>query len=98
MGTGIKMATKKVGIAGKWGTRYGASIRKQAKKVELLQRAKYVCAFCGKETVTRRSAGVWNCKSCRKVMAGGCWSYSTVAAVTARTTISRLRKGAVKAD
>ena len=40
--------TKKVGVTGKYGTRYGASLRKQIKKMEVTQRAKYVCNFCGK--------------------------------------------------
>lgn len=40
--------TKKVGIVGKYGTRYGASLRKTAKKAEISQHAKYTCAFCGK--------------------------------------------------
>jgi hypothetical protein len=40
--------TKKVGVVGKYGTRYGASLRKVAKKIEISQRAKYTCVFCGK--------------------------------------------------
>jgi hypothetical protein len=40
--------TKKVGIVGKYGTRYGASLRKTVKKMEVSQHSKYVCSFCGK--------------------------------------------------
>jgi hypothetical protein len=40
--------TKKVGIVGKYGTRYGASLRKQIKKIEVSQHSKYFCSFCGK--------------------------------------------------
>lgn len=40
--------TKKVGIVGKYGTRYGASLRKQVKKMEISQHSKYFCNFCGK--------------------------------------------------
>ncbi|KAH0621270.1 hypothetical protein JD844_022375 [Phrynosoma platyrhinos] len=40
--------TKKVGIVGKYGTRYGASLRKMVKKIEISQHAKYTCSFCGK--------------------------------------------------
>lgn len=40
--------TKKVGIVGKYGTRYGASLRKQIKKMEVSQHSKYFCSFCGK--------------------------------------------------
>lgn len=39
--------TTKVGIVGKYGTRYGASLRKQIKKIEVTQHAKYTCSFCG---------------------------------------------------
>jgi ribosomal protein L37AE/L43A len=40
--------TLKVGICGKFGTRYGASLRKVVKKFEITQRAKYVSPFSGK--------------------------------------------------
>ena len=40
--------TKKVGICGKFGTRYGAAQRKTIKKFEITQRATYTCSFCGK--------------------------------------------------
>lgn len=40
--------TKKVGITGKYGTRYGSAIRKIVKKFELQQHAKYLCPPCGK--------------------------------------------------
>lgn len=40
--------TKKVGITGKYGTRYGASLRKMVKKMEVTQHSKYTCSFCGK--------------------------------------------------
>lgn len=39
--------TKKVGIVGKYGTRYGASLRKIIKKMEVSQHSKYFCNFCG---------------------------------------------------
>jgi large subunit ribosomal protein L37Ae len=40
--------TQKVGIVGKYGTRYGASLRKQVKVTEITQHARYTCQFCGK--------------------------------------------------
>jgi len=83
--------TKKVGIVGKYGTRYGASLRKIAKKAEVAQHAKYVCAFCGKSAVRRTAAGIWKCKGCRKVIAGGAYIVSTPTAATIRSTIRRLR-------
>ncbi|XYA00450.1 60S ribosomal protein L43 [Meyerozyma guilliermondii] len=83
--------TKKVGITGKFGVRYGSSLRRQTKKLEVQQHAKYDCSFCGKRTVQRGAAGIWTCKSCRKTVAGGAYTVSTAAAATVRSTIRRLR-------
>lgn len=138
--------TKKVGIVGKYGTRYGASLRKQIKKMEVAQHSKYFCPFCGKvrgrqgsedgrrgrpddrragrtETrgppapitmagvlcggaqpprsnplpapqfsVKRAATGIWKCKACKHVMAGGAYVMNTAASVTVRSTIRRLRE------
>jgi len=84
--------TKKVGIVGKYGTRYGASLRKQVKKIEITQHAKYTCQFCGKDSVRRSAVGIWNCGGCKKVLAGGAWTMTTSAAATVRSTIRRLRE------
>lgn len=51
--------TKKVGIVGKYGTRYGASLRKTVKKMEVSQHSKYTCAFCGKDAMKRVCVGIW---------------------------------------
>lgn len=90
----LKMAkrTKKVGVTGKYGTRYGATLRKLMRKIEISQHATYRCAFCGKDSVKRTCVGIWACKSCKKVVAGGAYSLSTASAVTVRSTIGRLRK------
>ncbi|ROT40501.1 ribosomal L37ae family protein [Sodiomyces alkalinus F11] len=84
--------TKKVGVTGKYGTRYGASLRKQVKKMEISQHATYTCTFCGKPTVKRHSTGIWNCKSCRKTVAGGAYTVATPAAAAMRSTLRRLRE------
>lgn len=84
--------TTKVGITGKYGTRYGAKLRKQVKAIEILQRSKYTCPFCGKNSMKRAAVGIWRCKACRRTVAGGAWEFTTTAAVTAKTTIQRLKK------
>uniref|UniRef100_A0A8C1C2H0 Ribosomal protein L37a n=1 Tax=Cyprinus carpio carpio TaxID=630221 RepID=A0A8C1C2H0_CYPCA len=68
--------TKKVGIVGKYGTRYGASLRKMVKKIEISQHAKYTCSFCGKTKMKRKAVGIWHCGSCMKTVAGGAWMYN----------------------
>merc|ERR1712179_91323 len=84
--------TKKVGIVGKYGTRYGASLRKTIKKLEVSQHQKYTCQFCGKDAMKRRAVGIWNCKGCCKTVAGGAWVLSTTAAATVRSAVRRLRE------
>ncbi|KAL2156367.1 hypothetical protein VTH82DRAFT_1112 [Thermothelomyces myriococcoides] len=84
--------TKKVGISGKYGTRYGASLRKLVKKQEVSQHAKYTCTFCGKNSVRRTAVGIWSCKSCKKTMAGGAYTVATPAAAAMRSTLRRLRE------
>lgn len=69
--------TKKVGIVGKYGTRYGASLRKQIKKTEVSQHSKYLCSFCGKvlkQPFVLKVAGACHC---------GCWLvvYSSAVAL-----------------
>ena len=63
--------TKKVGICGKYGTRYGATLRKVVKKFEVNQHSKYVSPFCGKNCVKRTAVGIWKCKRTGKKIAGG---------------------------
>jgi large subunit ribosomal protein L37Ae len=84
--------TKKVGIVGKYGTRYGASLRKQIKKIEVSQHSKYFCNFCGKYAMKRAVVGIWKCKACKKSQAGGAYTLNTAASVTVRSTIRRLRE------
>ena len=84
--------TKKVGPVGKYGTRYGSSIRKHIKKIEISQHSTYECNFCGKEKVKRVAVGIWSCKGCNRFRTGGAWTLCTQAAITARGTIRRLRE------
>ena len=63
--------TVKVGITGKYGTRYGSSLRRQIKNIEISQHSRYTCSFCGKDTVKRKAVGIWDCSACKKVVAGG---------------------------
>jgi large subunit ribosomal protein L37Ae len=81
-----------VGICGKYGTRYGSSLRKLVKKIEISQHAKYYCVFCGKDSVKRQVVGIWKCGGCNKVSAGAAYMLTSPAAATVRSAIARLRK------
>ncbi|CAL5990620.1 Ribosomal_protein L37a [Hexamita inflata] len=83
--------TQKVGITGKYGTRYGRAARKQLLTIEVQQRANYTCPFCAKDKVTRDACGIWNCASCKKQMAGGAYQLTTQAGNNIKATVRRIR-------
>jgi len=56
--------TKKIGSAGRFGTRYGSSIRQKVSDIEKKQKAKYECPNCRKISLKRVSAGIWQCEKC----------------------------------
>ena len=80
--------TKIVGIVGRYGARYGVSVRKRVKEVLERRYAKHQCPFCGSVgTVYRVSVGIWSCRKCRSVWAGG--------AYTPRSGLAQYFKGVV---
>merc|ERR1711976_1062582 len=90
--------TVKVGITGKYGTRYGANLRKRVKKMEISQRSKHFCAPCGKFAIKRTAVGIWHCYGpCNITFAGGAWTLHTPNSATVKSTIRRLRELQAKA-
>ena len=83
--------TSKIGITGKYGVRYGSSIRKQLKKIEISQRKKYNCLLCGSISIKRQATGIWYCKKCKVTFAGGAWSLITESGLTAKATLKRIK-------
>jgi large subunit ribosomal protein L37Ae len=60
--------TKKVGVAGKFGSRYGRRIRQRIVKAG--SQKKFTCPSCMKLTLKRESAGIWKCSKCETKIAG----------------------------
>ncbi|XP_015980610.2 60S ribosomal protein L37a-like [Rousettus aegyptiacus] len=82
----------KVRIVSKYGTHYGAFLRKMVEKIKISQHAKYTTSFCGKTKMKRRAVGIWRCGSCMKT--GLWWSltYNTTPAITVNSDIRRLKE------
>ena len=59
---------KKVGAAGRFGARYGRSVRHKIAEIESVQRKKQICLFCN-GVAKRLSKGIWQCKKCKKKFA-----------------------------
>jgi len=62
--------TKKVGSTGRFGVRYGLTIKQKVLAVEKKQKMKYECPSCSKAAVKRVSKGIWQCKKCNGKFAG----------------------------
>ena len=65
--------TKKVGSAGRFATRYGVKTRTQIAMIEKKQKAFHPCPRCGQIKVKRLGAGIWKCRRCKCVFAGGAY-------------------------
>jgi large subunit ribosomal protein L37Ae len=84
------MAKKKVGSAGKFGTRYGMRVRKKWLEVDRKQRRAHECPVCRRLGVRRVSSGVWECRKCGTKFAGGAYEPSTNVAQTVARVIKRI--------
>jgi large subunit ribosomal protein L37Ae len=65
---------KVVGIAGRFGPRYGSTLRKRWKQVMESRYSPHTCPICGiKGRVKRISVGLWECTYCGAVFAGAAY-------------------------
>lgn len=62
--------TKKVHSAGKFGSGYGTSVRKNFNAIDSKQRRRQISPFYAKAKAVRLSPGIWKCQKTGKVFAG----------------------------
>jgi len=82
--------TKKVGRAGRFGARYGATIRARVAKIEAVEKAIHKCPSCQTKAVRRLSTGIWRCRKCGYTFTGGAFTPTT----DARKLLRSLRERA----
>lgn len=70
--------TKKVGSTGRFGARYGRSVKLRVLKIESRQKQKQQCPRCGLTRAKRLSKGIYHCKKCNAKFAGGAYLPSTL--------------------
>ena len=70
--------TKKVKTAGRFGARYGATIRKKVAEIEAMMRGPHKCPYCySVDKVKRKAVGIWYCRKCKAIFAGGAYTPKT---------------------
>lgn len=62
--------TKKVGSTGRFGVRYGMTIKRKLADIEADNKKKWLCPSCCKNHVKRQGIGIWVCKKCGAKFAG----------------------------
>ncbi len=76
-----------------WSIRYGVNLRKRYLAVSKEKKTLYVCDVCGRTAVKRMSTGIWKCKHCGAIFAGGAYSLKTEAGRTVERLLGQLKKG-----
>jgi len=70
--------TRMAGISGRYGPRYGSTLRKKWRKVMERRYAIFECPYCGSRVVMKRvTVGIWKCPKCGAVFAGGAYQPFT---------------------
>lgn len=71
--------TKSVGPAGRFGPRYGSTLRKRIALIERKTRGPHRCPRCRTlGSLKRISVGIWWCRKCNYIFAGGAWVPRTI--------------------
>ena len=65
---------KKTGSAGRFGSRYGKTIRQRVYNVEKYQKKKQVCPYCKKPAAKRLSMAIFKCNKCNSKFTGKAYS------------------------
>ena len=73
---------------GRFGSKYGSKVRKNVLDVESKYKyKKQTCPYCEKDSVKRKSAGVFYCSNCKKEFAGGAYEPETL---TKKTMVNKI--------
>jgi large subunit ribosomal protein L37Ae len=66
--------TKKLGSSGRFGVRYGSTLKKRWLEMENLRKSTYICPRCHHASVKRKHPGIWECRKCGLKFIGDAYS------------------------
>ncbi len=81
--------TKKVGSTGRFGARYGAKLRRRVLEIENKRKEPTRCPACATRALKRKAVGLWICKKCDLLFAGGAYVPFTDAGKAAKRAIAQ---------
>jgi len=89
-----KMArTKKVGSTGRYGSRYGAKLRRRTLDIDNKRKEPTRCPSCATKALKRKAVGLWECSKCNLLFAGGAYVPFTEAGKAAKRAIAQRVSG-----
>ena len=90
--------TQKAGATGRFGARYGVSVRRNAGMAMKKKSARTYMPNMPVPHSKRKSVGIWHCTKCGYTFAGGAWEPFTRASDANSRIIRRNADGATTAD
>jgi large subunit ribosomal protein L37Ae len=91
--------TRKVGLAGSLGSRYGTVARRRYMDIVSQMRRPHECPQCHFKTVKRMSVGIWLCRKCGVKFAGGAYTpFTKLGEIAKRATKEAITPKAVAAE
>lgn len=78
------MRKKKAKSSARFGARYGKTVRERFISIVSDMKAEYPCPQCSAKAVGRESVGIWRCRKCGLIFAGGAYLPVTKMGETSR--------------
>lgn len=85
--------TKKVGSTGRFGSRYGAKLRRRVLDIDNRRKEPTRCPACATKALKRQAVGLWKCSKCNLLFAGGAYVPYTDAGKAAKRAIAQRVSG-----
>ncbi len=85
--------TKKVGSTGRYGSRYGAKLRRRTLDIDNKRKEPTRCPSCATKALKRKAVGLWECSKCNLLFAGGAYVPFTEAGKAAKRAIAQRVSG-----
>jgi large subunit ribosomal protein L37Ae len=73
--------TVKVGPTGRFGPRYGVTVRRRIREIEVELRKRHTCPECRARAVKRLATGIWSCRKCGAKIASSAYILSPPRAI-----------------
>lgn len=80
--------TKKVGSSGRFGVRYGVTVRKRIADIEAVAKGRHECPKCKAVAMSRKANGIWFCNHCGAILASS--SYMPTKPVVVRREVAEV--------